>query len=153
MPTVLPAIGSKHKSYPISGLLKLGGIIFPKEAKVKKNSWEPEGGHPNEPYVLLGVNCLIGENISPAKGRRMLRDCRGRPSAFNLDDAAAIFYNDIDLGKPPYSVFILGSLWDKCPIVVMVNEKGEKIITKVPWEKEVPGKALVPCSVGGTDIY
>jgi len=152
LPTMLPAMGPRHKKYPISGLLKLGGIIFPEGADIKRACGEPERGVLDEPYVILGLNALINENVSPGIIWHMMRAGRERLSAIDLDDAAAIFYNDIDLGKPPYSVLVLASLWNECPIVIKVDEEGRKTFTTVPWNEKIPGKVITPNSVGGMGL-
>lgn len=152
LPTILPVMGSCHKNYPIRGLLKAGGIISPKDLLVEENQWFPATCHPDEPYVTIGVNATIAEDISPNEIQTLLLH-DGGSSPFNLDKVAALFLqDDIDLGSNPYSIVALGSLWDKQPLAIKVDQEGKKALVVVPQAKKIPGRVIIPTYAGEVDF-
>jgi len=152
LPTILPAIGSLNKNYPISGLLKAVGIIPPQGLAIVDNRCYPQRGYSDEPYVLFGINAFVVSDLSPQEASLNLRDDQHRWSPFALDDTLAIFYQGIELDKRPHSILILGSLWGKRSVVIKVDQEGKKTLARVPWKEKIPGKIFIPVSVGGCTL-
>jgi len=153
LPTVLSVVGSRDKRYPIEGLLKIAKIEAPKSVEVELNTWIRNKYEPGKPYALMGVNAIYLEDVSPEEAEREYKkQGRSRPP-FDLDDAAAIFMQGIDyFGILPYSILVLGSVWDSQAVVIRSDLGGKRSLVKVPWNETIFGQVLVPTSDGAETL-
>lgn len=155
LPGILPGIGYRTPNYPLRGLLKAAGIVIPRGLVPGENFGDnlcfPQRSCADSPYFLVGVDVFCWPDHSPQEIISELRKLReGHPLA--LDEVLAIFYQGIELRERPYQILVLGSLWEKCPLLVKVDEDGGKTLSKVPWGEGIPGDIFIPISAGGVPL-
>lgn len=150
LPTVMPGVGSRDKRFPIRGLLKIAKISHPKDMEIEQNKIKHE---PDVPYVLIGINTIVLENVSPKEAKKECnRQSWSRPP-FELEDVAAIFIQGTDyFGVLPYSILIPGSSWNGQAVVMKSELGGKRTLIRVPWDETISGKVIVPKSAGAEHL-